>query len=86
MSSLKKKLQPASRKNLEIPSWGPPFSLNMTSTLDQAVGVGDMNHSVDAVETVDMVDTVDLVEPVAPETSVSNGSGPSLLVWVRVGT
>ena len=56
MTSSKKKLQPASPKNLEMHPQGPPFLLNVVAT----VGVADM---------VDAVDAVDMVEAVEPETA-----------------
>jgi hypothetical protein len=66
MTSYRKKLQPASPKNLGMHPQGPPFSLNVAATVSQAVGMVDAEDAVDAE---DMVDTVDTEEAVEPETA-----------------
>jgi len=64
MISKKKSLQPASPKNSEMHSWGPPFSHNVAATVveAEAVGVGmmDMEDTADKVDAVNKVETVDL--------------------------
>jgi len=68
MISKRKKLQPASPKNLEMHPQGPPVSLNMAATVAkaEAMAVVDMVVVPDAH---DAVDTVDKVEAVEPETA-----------------
>jgi len=68
MTSYKKKLQPASPKNLEMHPQGQPFSLNVAAT----VGV---------VEAEDVVDAVDMVEAVESETAMK-ASAPTAKLTV----
>jgi hypothetical protein len=60
MTSQRKKLQPASPKNLEMYPQGSPFSLNEAATVAEAVGVVDAEDAEDAVHTVDTVEAVQL--------------------------
>jgi hypothetical protein len=63
MISLRKKLQRASPKNLEMYSRGLPFSLNIAATM--AMGV------VDVLVVADAEDGVDTMEAVEPETATT---------------
>jgi hypothetical protein len=66
MTSYKKKLQPASQKNLEMYLGGPPCSLSVEANMAEAVG---MVNVVDTAEAEDAGNIVDMVGAVEWETA-----------------
>jgi len=62
MTPSKKKLQPASPKNMEIHPRRLPIELNVTATMAEAEAVGVVDAE-DAEDAVEMVDTEKAVEP-----------------------
>jgi len=53
-------------RELEMHPRGPPFSLNVATSVAEAVGVVDAEHAVDAVDTVEAVELESATQVSAP--------------------